>query len=64
MPDSLPVIDRSSRFTNVFYAFGNGHLGVTAAPKMAEAVRSLALSQEMVLDLRPFRADRFGSWGR
>ncbi len=64
MPDSLPVIDRSSRFRNVFYAFGNGHLGLTGAPKMAEAVRSLALDQEPVLDLQPFRAARFRGFDR
>ena len=28
-PDSLPVIGRSPRAHNVFYAFGHGHLGVT-----------------------------------
>ena len=29
MPDSLPVISRSSRFNRVFYAFGHGHLGLS-----------------------------------
>lgn len=26
IPDSLPVIDRSERFPDVFFAFGHGHL--------------------------------------
>ncbi|MDP4026591.1 FAD-dependent oxidoreductase [Methylobacterium sp. NEAU 140] len=59
MPDSLPVIDRSQRFANVFYAFGNGHLGLTGAPKMAELVVAMATDRTPGMDLRPFRASRF-----
>lgn len=59
MPDSLPVLDRSSRFSNVLYAFGNGHLGLTGAPKMAEVVVALASGRKPSIDLTPFRASRF-----
>jgi glycine/D-amino acid oxidase-like deaminating enzyme len=62
MPDSLPVIDRSTRFANVLYAFGNGHLGLTGAPKMAELVLALANRSPTDIDIAPFRADRFKVW--
>ncbi len=55
MPDSLPVIDRSDCFGNVFYAFGNGHLGLTGAPKMAELVFAAALGHRAGIDLRPLQ---------
>lgn len=59
MPDSLPVIDRSSRFSNLFYAFGNGHLGLTGGPKMAELVVALVSNRKPSIDVTPFRANRF-----
>jgi D-amino-acid dehydrogenase len=62
MPDSLPVIDRSTRFANVLYAFGNGHLGLTGAPKMAELVLALANDAATDIDVAPFRANRFKLW--
>jgi glycine/D-amino acid oxidase-like deaminating enzyme len=59
MPDSLPVIDRASKLKNVFYGFGNGHLGLTAAPKMAELLFELVTDRAPRIDLQPFRATRF-----
>lgn len=32
MPDSLPVLGRSRRSPDVFYAFGHGHVGMTGGP--------------------------------
>jgi glycine/D-amino acid oxidase-like deaminating enzyme len=59
MPDSLPVIDRSTRFRNVYYAFGNGHLGLTGSPMMADLVASLVVGSGPAIDLSPFRVSRF-----
>lgn len=59
MPDSLPVIDRSTSFANVFYAFGNGHLGLTGAPMTAELVASLVTGAKPAIDMSPFRVSRF-----
>jgi len=59
MPDSLPVIDRSSSVPNVYYAFGNGHLGVTGAPMTAELIAALVTGSKPGIDLSPFRASRF-----
>lgn len=59
LPDSLPVIDRSRHFENVFYAFGNGHLGLTAAPMTGEIAAALATRRPPPIDASPFRASRF-----
>ncbi len=59
LPDTLPVIGRSSRFTNVFYAFGHGHCGVTAAPTTGRVVAELVAGKVPSIDLTPFRVDRF-----
>lgn len=40
-PDSLPVISPASKLEGVYYAFGHGHIGLTAAPAAAEMVLSL-----------------------
>lgn len=37
-PDTLPVIGRSPRHRNIFYAFGHGHLGLTLAARTAEMI--------------------------
>jgi D-amino-acid dehydrogenase len=59
LPDSLPIVDRSRDFRNVYYAFGNGHLGLTAAPMMGEVVASLMSGAEPPIDILPFSARRF-----
>ncbi len=61
MPDSLPVIGRGRRLKNVFYAFGNGHLGLTGAPKMAHLVTDLVAGRAPNIDMKPFSARRFSS---
>ncbi|MDR5832207.1 FAD-dependent oxidoreductase [Caballeronia sp. LP006] len=58
-PDSMPVIDRARRHYNVFYAFGNGHLGLTGAPKTGQLVADMIAGREPSIDIRPFSASRF-----
>ncbi|MGA9028436.1 MAG: FAD-dependent oxidoreductase [Steroidobacteraceae bacterium] len=41
LPDYLPAIGRSRKASNVIYAFGHQHLGLTLAPVTAEAVVAL-----------------------
>jgi len=60
-PDSLPVIDRSQRFPNVFYAFGHGHLGLTGSATTGRIITSLINGDDPGLDLKPFRIGRFTS---
>lgn len=58
-PDSLPVIGRSPRCDNVFYAFGHGHLGLTMAAITAQLVAGLVAGRAAPFDLTPYRIDRF-----
>lgn len=59
LPDSLPVIGRSRRHSNVLFAFGHGHLGLTGAAVTAEQVARLATGAPATIDLAPFDIERF-----
>jgi len=58
-PDSLPVIGRARRASNVVYAFGHGHTGLTGAPMTAELVASIVTGAPPPIDPAPFRPTRF-----
>lgn len=59
LPDSLPVIGRSSASPHIFYAFGHGHLGLTQSAATGRLIRDLVLGQSAAIDLAPFSAARF-----
>lgn len=59
LPDSLPVIDRSSRSDRVIYAFGHGHLGLTQSIGTAALVSSLVYGEDTSVDLSPYSPGRF-----
>ena len=59
LPDTLPVIGRSTRHRNIFYAFGHGHLGLTQAPTTGRLIAELAAGETPSIDLTPFQVDRF-----
>lgn len=59
LPDHLPVIGACPGDTRVLYAFGHQHLGLTLAGVTADAITSLMSGAPPVLDLSPFRIDRF-----
>jgi D-amino-acid dehydrogenase len=58
-PDSLPVIGRSPRCSNVFYAFGHSHTGLTFGPTTGRLVAELIASRPPSVDLAPFSIKRF-----
>ena len=58
LPDSLPVIGRSSS-PNVLYAFGHGHLGLTQAAATGRLIADLVLGKTASIDLSPFSPQRF-----
>lgn len=58
-PDSLPVIGRSARHSNVIYATGHGHLGVTQASATARLVSDVVTGVTPPLDLTPYSPTRF-----
>jgi D-amino-acid dehydrogenase len=44
----------------VIYAFGHGHVGMTAAPMTGKVVADLAAGRSPSIDIAPFAASRFG----
>lgn len=58
-PDSLPVIGRSPKCKNVFYAFGHGHLGLTLSAITAQLVAGMVAGRADPFDLSPYRITRF-----
>jgi D-amino-acid dehydrogenase len=59
LPDSLPVIGRASRIENVWYAFGNQHVGLSSGPKTGRLIAQLVAGEPTAIDLAPFRVERF-----
>jgi D-amino-acid dehydrogenase len=59
LPDSLPVIGRAPKASNVYFAFGHGHVGLTASAATARAIAQLVDGISPSLDLAPFAANRF-----
>lgn len=59
LPDSLPVISRSPRYANVYYAFGHHHLGLTLAPITGRLIADMVAHRETTIDVAPYRIDRF-----
>jgi D-amino-acid dehydrogenase len=59
MPDSLPVIGRSPRFSNVFLAFGHGHCGMILGARTGALVADLVAGRDPGIDMTPYRPDRF-----
>jgi D-hydroxyproline dehydrogenase len=60
LPDYLPAIGRSRRASNLFYAFGHQHLGLTLAAVTGRAVGALAAGEAPKIGLEPFGLERFG----
>jgi len=60
LPDYLPAIGRLEHDPRILYAFGHQHLGLTMAAITAELTESMAEGREPVVDLTPFRIERFG----
>lgn len=59
MPDSLPVISASPGHTNVYYAFGHGHYGLTQGPTTGRIIANMVTGSESSINLSAFRFDRF-----
>jgi len=58
-PDSLPVIGPSPRRSDVVYAFGHGHVGLTLGPTTGRLVAGIVTGQPAPIDLSPFSIARF-----
>jgi D-amino-acid dehydrogenase len=60
LPDSLPVLGPSPASPDVIYAFGHGHVGMTAAPMTGRVVADLVAARPPTIDIAPFTLSRFG----
>ena len=60
LPDSLPVIGRSSKNPSVIFAFGGQHLGLTMGPKIGKMVRDIIFEKQSNINMKPYSSDRFG----
>lgn len=58
-PDSLPVIGRSLRRSDVFYAFGHSHTGLTFGPTTGKLIAELVAGRTPSVDVAPFAIERF-----
>ena len=58
-PDSLPVIGPSPMLSNVWYAFGHGHLGMTWGPTTGRLIAEMMAGKPSNIDLARYRIDRF-----
>jgi len=59
LPDSLPALGRSRASPDVIYAFGHGHVGMTAAPMTGRIVADLVAGRPAPIDIAPFDPGRF-----
>lgn len=59
LPDSLPVLGRSPRYSNALFAFGHGHVGLTAAAPTGHLIADLLSGRATSLDTTAFAATRF-----
>jgi D-amino-acid dehydrogenase len=55
----MPVIGRSRHAANAFFAFGHGHVGLTAAAPTGEIVADLVGGRPPFMDIEPFSPERF-----
>jgi D-amino-acid dehydrogenase len=58
-PDGLPCIGPASGCADVVYAFGHGHIGLTAGPATAKLVADLIAGRTPRVDPAPYTARRF-----
>jgi D-amino-acid dehydrogenase len=59
LPDSLPVLGPSRASPDVIYAFGHGHVGMTAAPMTGKIIADLIAGRPPSIGIAPFAAGRF-----
>ena len=59
MPDSMPVIGRATKFANVYYAFGHGHVGLCGGAPTGRIIAELVSGRPPSMDVAPLSAARF-----
>ncbi|MCO7223415.1 FAD-dependent oxidoreductase [Pleionea sp. CnH1-48] len=59
LPDSLPVLDQSSKHQHLYFAFGHQHLGLTQGAISARLMTAMITGDHVSMDMSPYRIDRF-----
>lgn len=63
LPDSKPVIGGSDSHKGLYFAFGNGHLGMTQAAGTGQLIAEHINREPTAIPLEPFAPNRFGQKG-
>ncbi|UPJ99871.1 FAD-binding oxidoreductase [Bradyrhizobium sp. 172] len=58
-PDMLPIIGPAPRHSDMWFAFGHAHHGLTLGPVTGRLIAELITGTETVCDPAPFRVERF-----
>lgn len=58
LPNSVPMIGRSPRHANAFFAFGHSHLGLTMGPVTGRIIADLMANRDPGIDMTPYRVNR------
>ena len=59
LPDYLPAIGKSQRASNLYYAFGHQHLGLTLGAITGEKLAAMITGNPSPSELKPFDIERF-----
>lgn len=60
LPDGLPVLGPAPGVPDMWLDFGHGHLGFTQGPISGRLIAEAITGAPTLVDLTPFRAERFG----
>jgi len=58
LPNSVPMIARSPRHANAYFAFGHSHLGLTMGPVTGRIIADLVANRDPGIDMTPYRVNR------
>ena len=61
MPDMKPVIGRASKHTNLWFAFGHAHQGLTLGPVTGRLIEEMIHNKPLFIDANPFSSHRFAA---
>lgn len=59
LPDSMPVIGPSADWAGLHFAFGHGHLGLTASAVTGDIIGRLFAGEPATVDISAFSIERF-----
>jgi len=58
-PDGLPALGPAPGYDNAWFAFGNGHFGITGGPVMGKQVAQMVAGKKPGIDVSPYSPARF-----